>query len=820
MAETELKYDVLEKIGHGSFGVIRKVRRKADGMVLCRKEISYLKMSQKEREQLHAEFQILSTLRHVNIVGYYHREHLKATQDLHLYMEYCGNGDLGRVIRDLAQRNQYAEESFVWSIFAQLVTALYRCHYGVDPPDVGKNVLGLGITAKPKVPTGGVTILHRDLKPENVFLGEDNSVKLGDFGLAKMIQSHDFASTYVGTPFYMSPEICAAEKYTLKSDIWSLGCIIYELCAREPPFNAKSHYQLVQKIKDGKLAPLPVVYSPELCAVVRDCLKVNPDRRPDTAMLLNLPVVRLMRKEKEVVELSKMIKAKEDQLNKRARELERKAESDKQMMRQEIDSSLRREWEVKARLEIDRLVNAELDQLQNKFEEEVRARVDKDLAEALRNASASRPASALDDALLLQLPQTKLRPPMSLTSSVGHESSSSVCKSDYKSDYLHSSMGDGEFPSTTDITELSIDESLIQPTSAASAAAACQLSSSASGNNNGHSVVVASGTAAFLKKQVPTPQVRTPFGRAQTMFVGQSGAAMDVEMVSPSPMAIASLSLSPRRNAATKAPSANSGSIFTTAPDDPRWNGPRESSGGLPSDWDSEDDAAMPSPTRMIKSKKNPFQSKQKLQQPKSLQQPQISQQRAAVASQKSAQRSAPLLRASRSNAVESSGGKTTSGSDISVRSALGGSALRERAQSPSRRLGKILSATNGAMDTDRPGSLLSLHQQDQSQQILQQQQPSRSAAMGLVSKQKPGIRGRTLVELQQARAGGRPHSAVVDGNVSPKRPFREHAMAANRGMLDPPAVWDPEQDDMPSPFLVRRKIIIGMSGAAGGAKA
>lgn len=136
-------------------------------MILCRKEISYLKMSQKEREQLHAEFQILSTLRHPNIVGYYHREHLKATQDLHLYMEYCGNGDLGRVIRDLAAKNQYAEESFVWSIFSQLVTALYRCHYGVDPPEVGKTVLGLGTTAKPQAPKGGMTILHRDLKPEN-----------------------------------------------------------------------------------------------------------------------------------------------------------------------------------------------------------------------------------------------------------------------------------------------------------------------------------------------------------------------------------------------------------------------------------------------------------------------------------------------------------------------------------------------------------------------------------------------------------------------------------------------------------------------------
>lgn len=154
-------------VGHGSFGVIRRVKRKADGLVMCRKEISYLKMSQKEREQLHAEFQILSGLRHPNIVAYYHREHLKLSQDLHFYMEYCGNGDLGRVIRDLALKNQYAEESFVWSILSQLVMALYRCHYGVDPPEVGKSVLGLGTLAKPKAPQGGMTILHRDLKPEN-----------------------------------------------------------------------------------------------------------------------------------------------------------------------------------------------------------------------------------------------------------------------------------------------------------------------------------------------------------------------------------------------------------------------------------------------------------------------------------------------------------------------------------------------------------------------------------------------------------------------------------------------------------------------------
>lgn len=126
-------------------------------------------MSQKEREQLHAEFSILSSLRHPNIVAYFHREHLKATHDLHLYMEYCGNGDLGRVIRQLKTNNQYAEEEFVWSVFAQLLTALYRCHYGTDPPEVGKNVMLVGKDTRPRPfeAKGGVMILHRDLKPEN-----------------------------------------------------------------------------------------------------------------------------------------------------------------------------------------------------------------------------------------------------------------------------------------------------------------------------------------------------------------------------------------------------------------------------------------------------------------------------------------------------------------------------------------------------------------------------------------------------------------------------------------------------------------------------
>jgi serine/threonine protein kinase len=154
--------------GHGSFGIIRKVKRRSDGYILCRKEISYCKMSQKEREQLQAELSILKELRHPNIVAYFERDHIKASQDLHLYMEYCGNGDLGRVIRDLKNKNQVCEEEFVWSIFSQIISALYRCHYGEDPPAAGRNVMGLAANAKPsRDARSKPMILHRDLKPEN-----------------------------------------------------------------------------------------------------------------------------------------------------------------------------------------------------------------------------------------------------------------------------------------------------------------------------------------------------------------------------------------------------------------------------------------------------------------------------------------------------------------------------------------------------------------------------------------------------------------------------------------------------------------------------
>ena len=126
-------------------------------------------MSQKEKDQLKAEIQILSSLRHPNIVAYYHQEHLKQSSDIHLYMEYCGHGDLGRTIRTLKNSRKLAPEPYVWDIFAQLTTALYRCHYDSDPPSVGKDFVGSEVSSIEALPRAKsrIMIIHRDLKPEN-----------------------------------------------------------------------------------------------------------------------------------------------------------------------------------------------------------------------------------------------------------------------------------------------------------------------------------------------------------------------------------------------------------------------------------------------------------------------------------------------------------------------------------------------------------------------------------------------------------------------------------------------------------------------------
>lgn len=389
MAQLKTKQDFLETfevlhiIGRGSFGIIRKVRHRITGEVLARKEISYSGMTPREQKQLTAEIQVLERLKHPNIVNYRFRQHIPESKELHLYMEYCSGGDLSDHIKQLGRTSKQADETLVWSIFAQLISALYHCHTNRQPPAPGEEaqVPGDKILNEIRRKEEDCIILHRDLKPENVFLTDGSTVKLGDFGLSRVLGSADMASTYVGTPFYMSPEICSGEKYSAKSDIWSLGCILYEMCAQEPPFPGRTQIELVKNIRAAKPVELPEHYSRNLRNLVRQCLSLSPDARPDTTQLIQNPSIKAARFKlhldaKEKVWLEKQM----------SMEQELVALKQENAKLRDAEKSLELQWHTKATLAITQRVEQKVEEEKTrlwKILEEEKARLQKQFDTAM-----------------------------------------------------------------------------------------------------------------------------------------------------------------------------------------------------------------------------------------------------------------------------------------------------------------------------------------------------------------------------------------------------------------------------------------------------
>ncbi|KAF2984926.1 hypothetical protein EK904_013162 [Melospiza melodia maxima] len=172
----------------------------------------------------------------------------------------------------------FLDESFVLRVLTQLTLALKECHRRSD----------------------GAVAVHRDLKPANVFLDGKQNVKLGDFGLARILRHNtSFATTFVGTPYYMSPEQMNYLSYNEKSDIWSLGCIVYELCALSPPFTAFNQKELAEKIREGRVRRIPYRYSDDLNNLLRDMLNVKDYCRPSVEDILRHPLIEDMATEEQ-----------------------------------------------------------------------------------------------------------------------------------------------------------------------------------------------------------------------------------------------------------------------------------------------------------------------------------------------------------------------------------------------------------------------------------------------------------------------------------------------------------------------------------------
>jgi NIMA (never in mitosis gene a)-related kinase len=262
-------YEIVSTIGKGSFGVVYKVKRLVDAKIFACKEINYGNMSDKEKQQLVSEVNILRELDHPNIVKYYERIIDKKNTKICLIMEFCQGGDLSQMLRKCRRDMDYIAEDVVWKVFSQLVVGLGECH---------------------NRPIGAGRVLHRDLKPANVLLDQSNSVKLGDFGLARILHENSlFCKTHVGTPYYMSPEQVDEAHYDEKSDIWSAGCLLYELAALRSPFEATNFLALALKIKVGKFDRLPLRYSEDLQSLVEWMLSINPTARPTVTELYTIP---------------------------------------------------------------------------------------------------------------------------------------------------------------------------------------------------------------------------------------------------------------------------------------------------------------------------------------------------------------------------------------------------------------------------------------------------------------------------------------------------------------------------------------------------
>ncbi|KAL0965033.1 hypothetical protein UPYG_G00275900 [Umbra pygmaea] len=259
-------YEVLYTIGSGSYGKCQKIRRKSDGKILVWKELDYGTMEEGEKQMLVSEVNLLRELKHPNIVRYYDRIIDRTNTTLYIVMEHCEGGDLSSLITRCIKERRYLEEEFIMRVMAQLTLALKECHRRSD---------------------GGATVLHRDLKPANIFLDVKQNVKLGDFGLARIL-NHDtsFAKTFVGTPYYMSPEQINRMSYNEKSDIWSLGCLLYELCALSPPFMAYNQKELAEKIREGKFRRIPYRYSEELNTLLSRMLHLKDYLRPSVESIL------------------------------------------------------------------------------------------------------------------------------------------------------------------------------------------------------------------------------------------------------------------------------------------------------------------------------------------------------------------------------------------------------------------------------------------------------------------------------------------------------------------------------------------------------
>ena len=254
------KYEVIGEIGKGCFGHVSKIIRKSDKKLLIWKELNYEGIPDKEQQLIENEISILKEMNHPNIVKQYEIIKDERNSKLYIVMEYCDGEDLEKLILKNKFHKQLVDEKLIWNILIQILRALNYIH-------------------------NEKKIVHRDIKPSNIFLNKNYNIKLGDFGLSKKFYS-EYSNTLIGTPIYMSPELLEKKPYNVKTDIWALGCSIYELATFSTPYAAPNMNVLLNKIRNGLPQRIDKTYSDELWNIISKMLTYDYNKRPSSLELI------------------------------------------------------------------------------------------------------------------------------------------------------------------------------------------------------------------------------------------------------------------------------------------------------------------------------------------------------------------------------------------------------------------------------------------------------------------------------------------------------------------------------------------------------
>ena len=256
MVSTSMSDFKIEKIlGKGSFGSVYLVTRKVDQKIYAIKTVILEKLNKKEQENSVNEVRILASINHPNVIGYKEAFWNDKESSLNIVMEYADDGDLQTKIQKMKKEGGMFTENLIWSYSLQMIEGLKALH--------------------------DKKIMHRDLKSANIFLVKDkHQCKLGDMNVSKVIKDKVLL-TQTGTPYYASPEVWNDRPYSYKSDLWSIGCVIYELCALHPPFHGKDLDELYANVCRGKVERINQIYSDDLWKMIKMLLQVDVNKRVD-----------------------------------------------------------------------------------------------------------------------------------------------------------------------------------------------------------------------------------------------------------------------------------------------------------------------------------------------------------------------------------------------------------------------------------------------------------------------------------------------------------------------------------------------------------